>query len=293
MCRLLDCLLEQLAQHLLHLRRTTEEELDSCCQHLKTNGTILLLHETIDHWLKQVGRILDEQAVLAKNPKHSAFALGLCHDLQATLDGPRRTLELLRILPHEILHHNCGLCANIVNVELQQACERAHDQVRRRRYVHRNLANGPNGLARDHCVDVGDILAQLGDDVLCAIRICEHGQDVNLHRLDVRGLVVSAEELLEIRLEDLDIGVASIDYGTDVHQNGVSQLWVGSCHECEHRALQTLQHVCLQVRSVAGQIQEDLRDRHDDAAAGLLQEAVKDVHDVEHFGLILHLILGQ
>mmetsp|Transcript_69037 Transcript_69037/g.173974 ORF Transcript_69037/g.173974 Transcript_69037/m.173974 type:complete len:224 (-) Transcript_69037:1473-2144(-) len=113
---LLDRLLQQSPQHGLHLRRPAEEQLDRSSEHLQPNCSTHLLSEAVYHRLEQVRRILDEQAVLPKDPQDRAFTFRLRNNPHASLHSPRGPLKLLGILPDEILHDNCSLRADIVNI---------------------------------------------------------------------------------------------------------------------------------------------------------------------------------
>mmetsp|Transcript_96523 Transcript_96523/g.278599 ORF Transcript_96523/g.278599 Transcript_96523/m.278599 type:complete len:231 (+) Transcript_96523:1070-1762(+) len=224
MRRALDGLLQSATEHSLHLRRPAEKELHRGGKHLQPHCAALLLEKALDHGLEQVWRVLDEQSILAEDPENRALALWLGDDPHATLHCAGGTLELVGILPDEVLHADRRFCANIVDVKLQQGGQRTDDELGGRRHSDRNLADGPDRATRDFGVDVRHVLAELADDCFGGVVVPEQGEDVDLDRLDVRWVVVPAEELLEVGNENLHVHRSPGDKRMDVHKHRVREL---------------------------------------------------------------------
>mmetsp|Transcript_38782 Transcript_38782/g.84655 ORF Transcript_38782/g.84655 Transcript_38782/m.84655 type:complete len:203 (-) Transcript_38782:692-1300(-) len=196
-----DPLVEQLPEHSLNLRRASKEKLHRSREELKFHIRGLSV-KVLNHGLQEVGGVVKLFAVLSHNPKHCAASLRLRDQAHALGDHLDHLAIVLPILSEQVLHGNKGLSADVVNFQVQELQQGGDDMVRRIREPHSNGADGTNRLPRDLCINIRNVLAHLLDNRLHGFLCCQACEDLQLDDLDIGGIIVSTEKLLEISLHD-------------------------------------------------------------------------------------------
>ena len=193
--------LEQTAQHRLHLRSTAEEQLDRGGQQLQTHADVLLLLDVVDQRLHDVGSIRAEVGEGADQPQAGSAAVGILGLAQNARHVLHDLLSVLGMLAQHVLHHDDGLRADVVDIDVEELDQGLEAASVRLVQQDSELADGADGLAGGRFGRSGDVLLQLVQDIHEVLAGSQHGEDLNLEMVDEGGLDVSAEELAVLVLE--------------------------------------------------------------------------------------------
>ena len=275
---------ERLSEHVSHFRRSLEEELHRRRQEFEPHLLALLLVKLVEQGFEHVRRLGHGLTELAVDVHQRRLRLGLHDGLK--LDPAHRNHALVDppgMLPDEILHLDQGLGGDVLLVVLDELKEPIHDTRDVLIAVQRDPPNGSHALPRDDRVDVGDVFAEFGHDVVRVDVVRDRREHLDLQLLHRGRVGTPAEERLVVHGEQ---GRRSRRQKVKVRPDSVRRLRRARVGEGKQRRLEPLEDLLVHVREVQGGVQEHLHGAEHHGAVGALQPVLQRVHDVESLGLV-------
>mmetsp|Transcript_777 Transcript_777/g.3202 ORF Transcript_777/g.3202 Transcript_777/m.3202 type:complete len:716 (+) Transcript_777:454-2601(+) len=281
---------EHALHELLRLLRVLQEELHRGGEQLELHAGRLLV-EGLEEGLHELIGVVDALGVLADDPDHGGLGLGLVERLEVLAEGGDDLLVAVRVAAEDVLDHDDRLLHDVVDACLDELEKHGDAALRGALELDGAAADGAHGAAHEVHVDLRGVLLEL-EQHLVDVRLADQADhDLQLLQLDVDGVVVLAEEDLDLVLQDLR---ALLHDEVDVAQGDVLhfRLAVDERHE-RRRQLAAQQADGLVVGHRVHVRQDHLDRRHDDGGVRVL-EARRDTLD-DGLGLAggLRHILGQ
>eukprot|EP00968_Pinguiococcus_pyrenoidosus_P010320 scaffold805_cov251-Pinguiococcus_pyrenoidosus.AAC.5 len=281
---------EHALHELLRLLRVLQEELHRGGEQLELHAGRLLV-EGLEEGLHELIGVVDALGVLADDPDHGGLGLGLVERLEVLAEGGDDLLVAVRVAAEDVLDHDDRLLHDVVDARLDELEKHGDAALRGALELDGAAADGAHGAAHEVHVDLRGVLLEL-EQHLVDVRLADQADhDLQLLQLDVDGVVVLAEEDLDLVLQDLR---ALLHDEVDVAQGDVLhfRLAVDERHE-RRRQLAAQQADGLVVGHRVHVRQDHLDRRHNDGGVRVL-EARRDTLD-DGLGLAggLRHILGQ
>lgn len=282
--------LEETAEHGLHLRSTSEEELDGAGEELQANVDGLLVDDAIDDNLNNVGSIRHKVGEGANEPEASSTTVGVGELGEEVGDGVHDFLSILGMLTEDVLEDDDGLRADVLDLNIEEVEESIEDISGGNLHVGAEVGNGTNGLTSSRLGGTGDVLLELIEDVLVVGLGRQERKDLNLLVVDAGRLRVAAEELAVLVDEGL---VVATHHELDVAEDSVGDFVGRIGHQSEERLLETVVDLLLDLGHVLGEGEVGLGGGEDDSRVVVTKEGLDEVHDAKELILALGAVLGD
>mmetsp|Transcript_37558 Transcript_37558/g.81412 ORF Transcript_37558/g.81412 Transcript_37558/m.81412 type:complete len:424 (-) Transcript_37558:321-1592(-) len=198
---LLCCEGEDTLNHLLCLAWLLEEELDRRREELELHLHVLVV-ERVQELVQQLVGVVDALGILPDDPDHRRLGLRLIERVQVLTQRPDDALVVVGVLAEDVLDHHDGLLHHVVDLGLDELQQHVDAALRRLVQLDGAPSNGTHAPTDKLDVDLGGVLLELHQHLVHVALRRQHDHDLQLLHLDVDGVVVLAEEHLDLPVQD-------------------------------------------------------------------------------------------
>mmetsp|Transcript_93534 Transcript_93534/g.261644 ORF Transcript_93534/g.261644 Transcript_93534/m.261644 type:complete len:489 (+) Transcript_93534:1040-2506(+) len=182
--------------------RALQAELHRRREHLQLHVR-RLVQEVLREALQQLDAVVNPVGVLTDDPDHGGLGLGLVQVLQVLAEVGDDRLVLPRISPENVPDDDQGLLHDVAHLRADQLQQGVDATLRGAAELDGALADRADRPSDALDVDLGGVLAELGQDLVHRLfrgELDHHGDLLQLH---VQGVVVLAHEHADLPLQDL------------------------------------------------------------------------------------------
>mmetsp|Transcript_6699 Transcript_6699/g.11728 ORF Transcript_6699/g.11728 Transcript_6699/m.11728 type:complete len:532 (+) Transcript_6699:656-2251(+) len=209
--------------HVLRLLRIFEEAFDGGREELELHRGVFLL-ERFEEGVQELVGVVDAFGVLANDPDHGCFGLGLVQGVEVVAEGGNDALVTVGITAEDVLDHDDGLLNDIVDLGLDEFQEDTDTTLRSTFELDSTPPNRRDGLAHKVHIHLGSILLQLQQHLINIPLRHQLDDNLQLLHLDINRIIILAKEHLDLILQNAR---TFLDNQVDIPQRHVLNLRLG------------------------------------------------------------------
>mmetsp|Transcript_12057 Transcript_12057/g.38535 ORF Transcript_12057/g.38535 Transcript_12057/m.38535 type:complete len:250 (-) Transcript_12057:738-1487(-) len=177
--------------------------------------------ERLDKGLEQLVRVVNTVCILTDDPDHGSLSLWLVQRVQVLAQGGNDGLIAVGVLAEDVLDHDHSLLHHVVDLGVDQLQQHIDAALRCTLNLDRTPPNRSDASPHELHVHLRRILLELKQHLLNVALRGQQDHDLQLLHLDVDGVIVLAEEDLDLVRQD---GGALLHNQTDVAQRHILDL---------------------------------------------------------------------